>query len=352
MYFTTIKDSIHCFTGFIAFVSLISLIHLLIGCGGNAESRTAVIYTSVDQVYSEPVLEKFETDTGMDVQVVYDVEASKTTGLVNRLIAEKDNPQADIFWNGEFAQTIRLKNEGVLEKYESPAADDIPEQFRDEDGYWTGLAGRARVIIVNTELLSPDEYPRSVDDLLNDRYEQSEIGIAYPIFGTTATHAAALYAILGRDEAFDFFTRIAESGMQVVDGNSVVRDMVVSGQLKMGLTDTDDACAAIMRGEPVEVVFPDQREGDIGTLIIPGSVALIENSPNPETAKQLYDYLVGPEVENMLIESGWCHIPMRQGGSGPQCYGDLELMGMQVDFEAVYARLEQSSSELREIFVR
>jgi len=57
-----------------------------------------VVYTSVDQVYSEPVIRAFEKRTGILVLPVYDVEASKTTGLVNRLIAERGRPQADVFW--------------------------------------------------------------------------------------------------------------------------------------------------------------------------------------------------------------------------------------------------------------
>ena len=280
------------------------------------------------------------------------MEASKTAGLVNRLIGEKNSPQADVFWNGEFAHTIRLRNEGVLEQYDSPDAETIPVQFRDPFGYWTGLAGRARIIIVNTDLLSIDEYPESVEDLLNEKYEQSQIGIAYPIFGTTATHAAALYEILGEETARDFFSEIYESGIVVLEGNSVVRDMVASGQLSMGLTDTDDACVAIMRGDPVDVVFPDQGVNGTGTLIIPGTVALIKNSPHPETARMLMDYLVSADVENMLIETGWCHIPLRPGGSEPQCYGRLAIKEMEVGLEEIYENLEQSNSELKEIFLR
>lgn len=98
------------------------------GCGGR--KNEVVIYTSLDQVFSEPILQAFEKNTGIKVKISYDVEATKTTGLVNRLIAEKDNPQADVFWNSEIARTILLKNEGILALYFSSSAEDIPSQFK------------------------------------------------------------------------------------------------------------------------------------------------------------------------------------------------------------------------------
>ena len=138
----------------------------LAACQARKQTPRVVIYTSVDQIYSEPILKAFEARSGVQVLAVYDVEAAKTTGLVNRLIAEIDNPQADVFWNGEFAQTLLLQEVGVLTAYLSPEAGDIPAQYRDPQGYWTGIAGRARVLVVNTDLVSPEDYPTSIHSLL------------------------------------------------------------------------------------------------------------------------------------------------------------------------------------------
>ncbi len=183
------------------------------------QKKTVVVYTSVDQVYSEPLFRDFENTTGIKVLAVYDVEATKTTGLVNRLIAEKNRPQADVFWSGEFGQTLLLKNESILAAYSSPSATDLPPQFTDPEGYWTGFGGRARVFIVNTDKLTPDQYPQSVNDMLDSRYPGNSIGIAYPMFGTSATHAAALYSYRGREDARDFFSRVSQRQVRVVDGN-------------------------------------------------------------------------------------------------------------------------------------
>jgi len=313
---------------------------------------SVVVYTSVDRVFSEPILNAFEAETGVKMLPVYDVEAAKTTGLVNRLIAEKGRPKADVFWSGEFAQTIALQDEGVLAPYQSAQAADIPAVFVDPDSHWIGFAGRARVILVNTDEVTPDRYPSSIYDLLDSTWPADRIGIAYPMFGTTATQAAALYADLGPDAARAYFQGLADRGVRVVDGNSVVRDMVASGQLTFGLTDTDDACSAVERGDPVAIIFPDQGEGELGTLVIPNTVALIAGGPHPDEGRAFVDYIVSVETEQRLVEAGWSHVPVRPLDAGPKCVDATDVRAMRVSLDQVYRELARSQAELGAMFVR
>ena len=314
--------------------------------------REVVIYTSVDQIFSEPILDKFEETTGIKVRAVYDVEATKTTGLVNRLIAEKQNPLADVWWNGEIAQTILLREEGVLTPYASPMASGIPDEYVDPDDYWTGFGGRARVCLVNTELLNPEDYPSSIYDFLDERYPADQIAIAYPIFGTTATHVAALYASLGPEEAEAFFTALSEREIRVVDGNGVVRDLVADGSVIFGLTDTDDSIGAIERGAPVEMVFLDQGEDEMGTLLIPNTVALVKDGPNVEEAKMLIDYLLSEETVSELVEMGWFQLPLRDLEVDQEYFDANSVKGMDVNYVEIYGFIEQAKREMTEIFVR
>lgn len=321
------------------------------GCG-HGDKPVVVIYTSVDQMYSEPVLRDFEAKTGITVKAVYDVEAAKTTGMVNRLIAEKGRPQADVFWNGEIIQTILLKEEGVLEPFDSPATAGIPASFIDPEGFWVAIAGRARIIIVNTDLVAPGDYPRSIYDLLDSTRPAEMIGLAYPLFGTTATHAAALYTALGAEKGKEFFGALAERKIRIVDGNSVVRDMVADGRLFFGITDTDDACAAIRDGKPVAIILPDQGEGELGALIIPNTVALIKGAPHPEEARRLIDYLVSEEVEKKLVQIGWSQLPVRKITVKQSCFEAEGVRVMEVDFAGVYQELQRVKTELADLFIR
>jgi len=320
-------------------------------CSPSEDPQTVVVYSSVDQIYSEPILKIFEEETGIVVLPVYDVEASKTAGLVNRLIIEQDAPRADVWWNSEIVQTLVLKERGVLAPYVSPAAEDIPDTYRDPQGYWTGVAGRARVILVNTDLVPNPNTINSIFDLIDSQWEGNTIGIAYPLFGTSATHAATLYAYIGPEAAHDYFESLVQHGVNVLDGNSVVRDRVANGTLAFGLTDTDDACGALMRGAPVAIIFPDQD--DIGTLVIPGSVAMIADAPHPEQGKILIDYLVSAQVERRLIEAGFSHIPLRPNIDVVEsCISTQNINSMNIDFAIAYEFMERLQIELREIFLR
>jgi iron(III) transport system substrate-binding protein len=336
----------------LACLSLLSLTLLLTSCAAE-RADTVVIYTSLDQPFSEPILRDFEAATGIRARAVYDVEAAKTTGLVSRLAAERSRPQADVFWSSEFAQTLRLKEDGLLEAYDSPSAAKIPEAYRDPERYWTGIAVRARVIIVNTDLVPRERYPKTLDDLLDPAWGAGEVGIANPLFGTTATHAAALFAALGPEKAQAYFEKMRERGVRVVDGNSVVRDMVVSGELKAGLTDTDDAQVAVDKGAPVAVIYPDQSPNGLGTLLIPNTVAVVKGAPHSSAARKLVDYLLSPEVEAKLARSGSAQMPVRPEVEAPAGMPRIDqIRPMTVSAAAVAAQLPASSAWLKETFLR
>ncbi len=328
---------------------LLTLVALILSLGCNGPSAPiVVVYTSVDQVYSEPILKHFAEISGVTVKPVFDVEAAKTTGLVQRLITEAGRPRADVFWNGEFAQTLMLAERGLLEAYRPSTSHDIPEAMK--SSLWTAVGCRARVLLVNTNLVDDEVMPSTVAELLAPRFDSKRLGFANPLFGTTATHAAALAAIMGQHTASGFFQDLIDNGVHMADGNSSVRDLVASGRLHWGLTDTDDACQAINRGDPVRLVVPDQD--GIGTLLIPGTVALINGATHPREAHVLIDYLVSKETEELLIASGCVQLSVRPGGKNAACLPDRPISAMDVDFNAVFAELESSRRSLLDIVHR
>jgi len=304
------------------------------------------IYTAVDQVHSEKIFKEFEEATGIKVNPVYDLEANKTTGLTNKILTEMEHPVCDVFWNNEFAQTIELQRQEALAPYVSPVAADIPDAYKDKDGYWTAFGGRARTLLVNKDLLEEKDYPKSIFDLTSGKYEGDQIAIAYPMFGTTRTQAAAIYAALGAEKGKEFFQKLKDSGVQVVDGNSVTKDMAASGQVKIGYTDTDDAKEALEDGANVEMCFTDQEEGGIGNLITPNTAAMIKGAPNEDNAKIFIDYIISLDMEKELIDMGFFDLSIRPDAD----VDGLKVKGMNVNLVEVYDMLETASNDMQEIF--
>jgi iron(III) transport system substrate-binding protein len=330
------------------FLFLPLLIWISMGCG--KEVREVVIYTSVDQVFSEPILKDFEKEKGIKVKIVYDVEASKTTGIVNRLIAEKDRPKCDVFWNGEILRTILLRQKEILAPYQSPSAEDIPIQFKDKDQYWTGFATRARVLIYNTGMLKEKDLPKSIFELTNPKWK-GKVAIAYPLFGTTATHVAAMYVNLGKDKTEAYLKALKANEIVVVDGNSVTRDLVVEGKLPVAFTDTDDANVAIQSKKPVNMIYPD-RDG-IGTLLIPNTVGLIKNCPHPNEGKILIDYLLSREAEKKLAFSESANMPVRDKVEKPSHVPEFSsIKSMEVDYYKVAQSMDEVAVFCQKLFIR
>ncbi len=298
-----------------------------------------VVYTSVDDVFARPICESFERDTGIKVQLVPDTEETKSTGLLNRLIAEKARPRCDVFWSGDPIRAAVLKAQGVSAPYTSPRAAGLPAQYSDPDGHWTGFSCRARVIIYNRDLVAQDQAPKSVLDLAGERFKDKAC-LANPLFGTTSMHAAALFAKLGDDEAKKFFAGFAANGGGILSSNGEVRRRVAAGEFAVGLTDTDDFNVARQEGKPVDVVFPD-ADG-MGTVIVPNCAVLIAGGPNAASGQRFIDYLLTPAVEQRLAECEAAQMPVRSGVPVPAHVVTLDqLHPMEIDYGLLGMRLEE-----------
>ncbi|MBI4890302.1 MAG: extracellular solute-binding protein [Acidobacteria bacterium] len=330
--------------------SFAALILVLAGCGKRPVERIVTVYVSVDQVHAEPVLRAFERASGIRAKAVFDVEAAKATGLANRIAAERSRPQADVFWNSEFVQTLRLKQEGLLEPALPASARGLPETARDKDGCWYASGARFRVLIANTKKLAEQERPREWADFLAGRFRGPDLAIALPLFGTSADQAAALYAAWGPERARGLYQKLKDRSVRVVDGNSVVRDLVVQGAAVAGWTDSDDACGAVAEGAAVQVILPGQ-EGE-GTLEIPGTVARVKGGRHVEEARALMDFLLRPESEKMLIDSGFYQASVRSDGAVHPCLGRRQVVRLKAGLEEISKQLEPSRQDMAAIFGR
>jgi iron(III) transport system substrate-binding protein len=311
--------------------------------------QEVVAYVALDREFAEPVLDDFTRETGIQVVSKFDFESTKTVGLVNELLREKNHPRCDLFWNNEILHTLRLEREGLLDVYPCPAAQSFPTDVRSADGRWFGFAARARVIVVNTDLVPEADRPRTIAALADPRW-RGRVGIAKPLFGTTATHAAVLFARLGNENAREFFHQV-KSNARVMAGNKQVAVAVGRGQLAWGVTDTDDAFLEIDQGRPLALVFPDQAAGEPGCLFIPNSLCVLKNGPHPAAARRLVDYLLRPEVEERLAQGESGQFPLNpQVRAQPRQVGDEPVRRMEVDFRAAAAAWDEAAAWLRKEF--
>ena len=312
------------------------------GCG-QRESNEVVVYVSEDQVFSEPIIEDFEADTGIRVMAVFDTEETKSTGVMNRLIAEKGNPQADVYWANEPIRAIVLKQKGISEKYYSTNSDGIPANFKGSQGYWTGFSARARVLVVNAE----EESPASILAYIDEEWRSKGV-VANPLFGTTTSWVAALFSIWDEDKAVNFMEEMKQNGTKMSTSNGESTMLVANKEFVFSLVDSDDATNAIRDGKPVRQIYPDQEEGGLGCLVLPNATVLIKGGPNPENGRKFIDYVISSQTERKLAFADCAQIPLHERVETPDDVIRIEeLRIMQVDFEVVAKKLQEIQPYLK-----
>lgn len=331
-------------------LALLALVVILCPACSKTPANEVVVYTALDEVFSGPILKAFEQSTGIKVKMLTDTEASKTVGLAMRLVEEKEHPQADVFWNNEIGWTLVLKQKGILAAYSAESAKDIPDRYKDPEGFWTGFAARARVILYNTNLLKEEEVPQSIVDLIEPEYK-GKVAIARPVFGTTATHAAALFDVLGETDAKQFFMDLKANDCKVTAGNMMSAKMVANGEIALCLTDTDDANEMFLDNKPVKMIYPDQ--GGMGTLVLPNSIGLIKGGPNPDNARKLIEYILSAQTEQKLAKLPSAQMPLRANLEPYSQLFDLsKIEVMEIDYNKLADWLEPAKKFIYDEFLK
>jgi iron(III) transport system substrate-binding protein len=270
-----------------------------------AHRGALVIYCAHDAIYAESILRDFEKRTGIPVDIRYDTEATKSLGLTEMLIREKEAPRCDVFWNNELLGTLDLQDRGILEPYQGSGYARIPAAFKAPDGSWTGFAARLRVTTFNTTKNGPTPPDFAA---LEPGSDLSHIAIAKPLYGTTLTHYTVLWKLWGGEKLQAWHREWRSRGVKELNGNAAVKDAVAEGACSAGFTDTDDFFEAKDDGRPVAMA--PVRVGNGQTICIPNTVAIIRGSRHREASRRLVDFLLSEETELALAKSKSRQIPL------------------------------------------
>ena len=286
--------------GVVAVLLLVVLTYRLLRAPGDP----LVVYCAHDSVYADAVLRAFTERTGIPVRVKYDIEATKSLGLVELLKREVQAPRCDVFWNNELLGTMSLADDGLLEPYKGPGWERMPAAFKDPEGRWAGFGARLRVYIVNTQVLQPSE--EAVAAALAG--DLSSVAVAKPLYGTTLTHYTVLWHAWGGERLKAWHADWRKRGVVEALGNAHVKDLVAAGTCALGLTDSDDYFVALDDGRSV-AALPVRLEGG-GAICIPNTVAVIRGTRRMDAARRLVDYLLSEESERQLARSRSRQIPL------------------------------------------
>lgn len=256
------------------------------------ETGEMTLYYSNSTDWADPIIQEFEDQTGIKVNLVQD----GTSSLFARIKAEAGNPQADVVWGGVI-DTYRA-NEDLLQQYTPSTVADLKPEAVDPNGYYTGFDMGPMVMVYNTELISKEEAPTSWGDLLDEKYK-GQIACADPT--SSSSSFACVMAIMqayGTEDGkgYEFIEQlVANLEGKIIESSSGVYKGVADGEYMIGLTYEEAALRYIQSGATIEVVYPKE-----GTSSSPSGCAVVKDCQNPVSAQKFIDYLSSAEVQAQL----------------------------------------------------
>ncbi|MCQ2249385.1 MAG: ABC transporter substrate-binding protein [Treponema sp.] len=263
------------------------------GCSGKKDS-TLKVYSIIHESETEVICDLFTKKTGIQVQYL----RASTGELVNRLISEKDNPQADVLFGGATSYHLLARDAGALEPYVSPEAAGYPDYALSADGSYTGFCVLTLGIGYNTGRFAekfPDvEVPRTWDDLLNERFK-GEIVLTNPQASSTAyLFVQNQLQRLGMDGGWDYLSALAPLVGQFPDSGSAPAKLLGTGEYSIGVSYLHMMAKYKDQGFDVDYVAPPRSVGDVDCI------AITRNAAHMEEAKKFVDFILSAEAQEVL----------------------------------------------------
>lgn len=267
------------------------------------EEKRVVLYCPESPDLSSKIAKAFEAETGIPVNVQY----GGTNVIVNRLIAERANPNADVWYGGGgLLSFLYAKREGITTPYVPPEFKDMPVQqsnvyLRDADWHFVGAEVFVIGFVYNPKTLPKEQAPKTWDDLLDPKWK-GQIQMPNPAASGTATLSvlAQMMQVLraGRTEkeAWDYWERLNKNVSLYPESGAAPTRAVAKGDAKIGICFSFMPWQLALRGESVEFILPTQ------TPIIANPVALIKGSKRPKNGKLLYDFILGVKGQQILAD--------------------------------------------------
>jgi len=255
-----------------------------------------VIYAIIDEQDARALADLFEERTGMEPSVL----RGSTGEIIARVIAERDNPQADIVLGGPSTLHITLRDEGALEPHLRLPEVDLQAGTYDPQGYWTGFHVTALGIGVNVERFAarfPDaELPVTWEDMVDETY-RGEIVVTDPVASSTAyLFVQVQLQRLGWDAGWNYLRQLEPLVGQFPSSGSAPAQLLGAGEYTLGVSYVHELANSIEAGMPLALVIPPDTGGAIG------SVSIIAGGPNTEAAHEFVDFILGVEAQQLFTD--------------------------------------------------
>jgi iron(III) transport system substrate-binding protein len=272
----------------------------LAACGDDEgfSDDALVVYSGRQEALVEGILERFEEESGIDVEVRY----ANTAELAGQLIEEGERSPADLFFSQDGGALGALAKNGQLATLPDNVLNQVDQGYRGRDGNWVGVSGRARVMVYDPEQVSPQEVPDSVFELTDPEWK-GRVGLA-PSNASFEAFVTAMRVLEGEDATQEWLQGMADNDPQLFDNNILVLEAVNEGQVAVGLINHYYWFEQVAEEgqDAVSARLKFLKNGDPGALVNVAGVGILESADKPDEALQLTEYLLSTEGQEYFAQ--------------------------------------------------
>ena len=305
------------------------------GCSGKKQQEITV-YVGLMEDFMVKGQQEFEKETGIKVNAV----RMSSGEILGRLKAEKNSPKAAVWWGGPADGFIAAKQEGLLEAYVSPSAKDIPDKFKDKDGYWTGIYVGYLGFASNKKLL--DErgipVPQSWQDLLDPRLKGQVVSANPGSSGTAYTTLATVVQLMGEEKGLQYMKDLDGQIKSYQKSGTAPARMAGQGEAIVGISFLHDAIKYRDEGMK-DLVLSAPKEGT-GYEI--GAIGLIKGGPNQDAAKKFVDWAMSKKGQELGQTAGSYQFLTNPNATPPKQADELKNTKL-IDYNLEWAGTNKSS---------
>jgi len=266
-----------------------------------------VVYSGRNQELVGPIIERFEEESGVNVEVRY----GDTAELASTILEEGQNSPADVFFAQDAGALGAVADRGLLRPLPEEALNRVEERFRDPNGRWVGVSGRARVVAYNTEALSEEDLPGSILDFTDPEWK-GKIGWA-PTNGSFQAFVTALRLIEGEEVARQWLEGIKANDPKVYENNIAILEGVASGEIEVGFVNHYYLFRALKeQGQDLPARNYYLKNGDPGALVNVAGIGILSTADNGAEAEQFLDFMLSEEAQRYFADETF-EYPLIQG---------------------------------------
>ncbi len=272
---------------------------LALATAGTAAAQTKLtVYTALENEQLKPLKEAFEKATpGVEIVWVRD-----STGVITaRLLAEKDNPKADVVWGVSVSSVALFEQQGMLAGYTPKGANMLKPAFVDSKNpkMWTGIDAYASVIVFNNKegAAKKVKQPKEWADLTKPEYKGLIVMPNPASSGTGYLMVSAWLQSMGEKAGWEFMDKLHQNVANYTHSGSAPCVLAARGERVVGLCLDMRAASEKTKGAPIDIAVPAKNGWEIE------ATAIVKGSKNMDAAKKLIDWTVSKQAAEIYAKT-------------------------------------------------